>query len=533
MLFARGDTAEDATVSGDRVSVSSNAGSVSQKETVSENGTVSGGSLPTPSGPTATEEPTESPWVTQTPSETETPAVTDPPFATDEPGEAPKTPLPTETEEPTETETPLPTKTEEPTDTKEGSETTSPTEPQKLTDTGTPTPTQSEKTEESGTPGPTATEKAGETESSSTNQKTPLPTQKGSGETARPTGKTPDPSAALPTTAPATSPRPSVTTSPAGGKKAQKKDTKPPVLYVYGVQDRSSSKKPVTVTVLVKEDNPSPDGIAAVLRGASQGDVPLKMTTKRDRAGTMYILGPIKRDDIYSLTISAADLAGNRTKGSIFFAVNTKGAAIKVLTPARKVVSEPFVPRIFIDDLEEVSITRASINGEERPYSFRGGVLAFSDEIREEGRYTIEVATVDAAGNENEESVTVTLSYKKRGILAAIRSFFTEKHETPGAESQTGAGPEASSAQSSRAVENAPAHSDSSSAQKAERTPSAVPGVGENVPSRKAEVTPAAPSVPSSKKKEQKKTIPWPGLLSISAVAFTVFAVFRRIARKS
>lgn len=220
-------------------------------------------------------------------------------------------------------------------------------------------------------------------------------------------------------------------------KEEEVKDTKAPTLVIYGVGDHSSVNKPVTVTVRVLEEHPSSRGLFARLTGASRGQVPLTQRMKREKGEIVYTLGPVREDDIYALSLAAEDAFGHRTSKKLTFTINTKGAAFSVLSPESKKMSKAFTPRIFIDDLEEVRITSCAINNEEQAFSMRGNVLTFSETITEEGRYTITVETIDAAGNENAmEPYTVTLSYKKKGIFDTITSFLGRKHETRSAENE-------------------------------------------------------------------------------------------------
>lgn len=250
-----------------------------------------------------------------------------------------------------------------------------------------------------------------------------------------PTGE-PGPTPPLPTLSPAptTSPEPQKsedTENETEGDEVRFRDTRSPTLVISGIKDHSSNRKAVTVVVRVVEAHPSSSGIKAVLTGAKRGRVPLTQRIRNEKTGKVYVLGPIRQDDIYVLALSALDRYGNSTEKDISFTVNTKGASFQVLSPEGKVQRKAFYARIRVDDLEEVNVTSATINGEERAYTYRDGVVTFLKKIREEGKYTIRLRTVDAAGNENEmEPCTVTLFYKKKSILDAIRSFLGKRHET-------------------------------------------------------------------------------------------------------
>lgn len=206
-------------------------------------------------------------------------------------------------------------------------------------------------------------------------------------------------------------------------------DKTAPVLEITGVDDKSANNGKVAPVITYSDINFKQDTVSIVLSGINNGPVNYDGTYSDIEHGQTYTYANFKEeqsvDDIYTLTATLTDMAGNDTTKTISFSANRFGSVYD-LTEVKDIIGK-YLPAeqniVFtetnVDTLEHDSISiKLTKNGapsdlvENTHYSVEatGGDGQWSQYkytidkslFADDGRYSISIYSVDAAGNVNE-----------------------------------------------------------------------------------------------------------------------------------
>ena len=218
-------------------------------------------------------------------------------------------------------------------------------------------------------------------------------------------------------------------------------DQTAPNLEISGVADQSANNGDVIPVITYQDTNFDEDAVSIILTGANCGQVDYAGSYTGMENGQTYTYANFERtqdvDDIYVLTAKLTDLAGNETEKQITFSVNRFGSVYD-LSNVKSILNKylPEEQDIIFTETNVNTLDRESIllkmvkNGtpvdlvEGRDYTVNatGGsgqwsVYTYTVHkalFKDDGRYSITVYSVDAAGNVNEnidESKTAELSF--------------------------------------------------------------------------------------------------------------------------
>ena len=107
-------------------------------------------------------------------------------------------------------------------------------------------------------------------------------------------------------------------------------DLTPPKLSLFGVEDGSANRKEVRPGIRVLDTNYDAKGLSFALEGRRLGRVERPYTKTENSSGAEYRLSDLEwkpeLDDLYIFSVSACDLAGNKSEKEIAFSVNRFGS---------------------------------------------------------------------------------------------------------------------------------------------------------------------------------------------------------------
>ena len=107
-------------------------------------------------------------------------------------------------------------------------------------------------------------------------------------------------------------------------------DRTPPRLEIFGVQDRSANAGEVCPGIRYSDINQDPDTVEILLTGSQNGEVRWEgswISLERGAELKMEDFPHVREaDDMYTLQVSAGDLAGNSSQARILFSVNRFGS---------------------------------------------------------------------------------------------------------------------------------------------------------------------------------------------------------------
>lgn len=148
-----------------------------------------------------------------------------------------------------------------------------------------------------------------------------------------------------------------------------------PKIEFKNIADQSANRGSVAPMIVISDLNFLPECMAVRLTGAGRGYIPVEqMISRVNGLGQTQITFKDfdqDMDDLYTLTASAADQAGNRTVSHITFSVNRHGSTYVMDGPTRKRLDSGFINtpsdmiihEINVDSLEFIELT-CSVNGE-------------------------------------------------------------------------------------------------------------------------------------------------------------------------
>lgn len=206
-------------------------------------------------------------------------------------------------------------------------------------------------------------------------------------------------------------------------------DKTAPTLTISGVADKSANNGTVAPVITVSDTNFSSKSVTYKLTGVNNGTVTYEASVTDTTNGQKITFADFEKaqkvDDIYTLTVASTDMAGNETTASITFSVNRFGSVYDISamdkTNGKYLKSEDdvVITETNVDalnksdtkvklikngtptDLEEgkdYSVEETGGNGKWKQYKYKINKSLFTDD----GKYSVSVYTVDAAGNVNE-----------------------------------------------------------------------------------------------------------------------------------
>ena len=206
-------------------------------------------------------------------------------------------------------------------------------------------------------------------------------------------------------------------------------DKTAPVLEFKEIEDRSANNGKVEPVVVWSDTNYGSQAEIR-LKGSNRGKAELLGNYKESENGSSFIFDDFdyiqEWDDIYTLSASITDLAGNQTSKEIIFSVNRFGSVYVMEKEARNIggtyiqkEQDIMLTETNVDSLPEESVrVKVSHNGNTQDlkrgsdYTIdrEGGdgswtryrYLIPAEKFREEGQYIVTVSSRDTAGNINE-----------------------------------------------------------------------------------------------------------------------------------
>lgn len=206
-------------------------------------------------------------------------------------------------------------------------------------------------------------------------------------------------------------------------------DKTAPTLEISGVADKSANNGTVAPVITFTDTNYNGNAISYTLTGVSNGKVNYSSSISDIANGQRVTFADFEKiqkvDDIYILTAILTDMAGNETTKSITFSANRFGSVYDLAT-LEKIIGkylqneeDVVFTETNVDSLKkgetkikltkngtpkdlvegtDYTVTETGGNGQWSQYKYMINKALFKDD----GRYSISVYSVDAAGNINE-----------------------------------------------------------------------------------------------------------------------------------
>ncbi len=207
-------------------------------------------------------------------------------------------------------------------------------------------------------------------------------------------------------------------------------DQTAPELTITGVENQSANNGDVAPVVSYSDKNFNQEAVSISLTGANRGSVALAGVYANADNGQVYRFTNFEKekevDDLYTLTASLTDLAGNETTETILFSVNRFGS-VYVFEESLKAIEGKYVQEerdvilteTNVDHLKPetigVKVTKNGtpsdlVEGTDYTVTESGGAGKWSqykyvinkELFAGDGRYTVALFSEDAAGNINE-----------------------------------------------------------------------------------------------------------------------------------
>jgi hypothetical protein len=206
-------------------------------------------------------------------------------------------------------------------------------------------------------------------------------------------------------------------------------DTTPPLVSIFGVEDKSANNDRVAPVISFMDANFDPALTSYTLTGLYHGEVGHAVTVEDRPDGRTVSFEDFDRvkaeDDLYTLTASISDLAGNTASDAVSFSVNRFGSVyvlddsvLPILGTYTRDERDIIFQEINVDSLEPQTIkVTSSCNGQtsvlgESSFTMRrtsalGDWAKYEYTVPKEnfaadGCYQLIVYSVDRAGNVNE-----------------------------------------------------------------------------------------------------------------------------------
>lgn len=206
-------------------------------------------------------------------------------------------------------------------------------------------------------------------------------------------------------------------------------DKTAPVLEFNEIEDKSANNGTVAPVVIWSDTNYGSQAEIR-LKGSNRGKAELIGNYKESENGSSFLFDDFdyiqEWDDIYTLSASITDLAGNQTSKEIIFSVNRFGSVYVMEKEARNIggtyiqkEQDIMLTETNVDSLPEESVrvkvshngnTQDLTRGSDYTIDREGGDGSWTryrykipaEKFREEGQYIVTVSSRDTAGNINE-----------------------------------------------------------------------------------------------------------------------------------
>ncbi|WP_026507410.1 Ig-like domain-containing protein [Butyrivibrio sp. MC2013] len=240
-------------------------------------------------------------------------------------------------------------------------------------------------------------------------------------------------------------------------------DKTAPVISFMGVSDREAIRGTASPVVICEDSNMGTD-VSMVLTGSMTGlrDMPFSRQNEKEKVSVSYSdFGHVRdNDDVYTINVTARDLAGNVTEDMIVFSVNRFGSTF-YLHPESAVMTERYftnaptdlvVEEVNVDAVNKKTLTIGrddeimqvkegkgwSSTESVNEYGWHSVTYTVSKELFDkEGDYTVLISTTDAAGN-NSSNRAENLEFAFAVDKTAPGLAFGDLEEGAGYESETG-----------------------------------------------------------------------------------------------
>ena len=236
-------------------------------------------------------------------------------------------------------------------------------------------------------------------------------------------------------------------------------DTTMPTLEIKGIGDKSPNKGDVIPVVSYSDTNYDAEKVTITLTGANRKRVELEGTYADIHNGRIFTFKNFAKekeiDDIYTLTASLTDKAGNTTEKTITFSVNRFGSTYALSEVAEKLngtyVKEPVdvvITETNADELSNIKVTlfkdgEAKVLEEGTDYKIdvTGGngqwyhytYTIFAKNFNADGVYSLTVESNDKAGNEaknDQDTKNTSINFGVDSTLPIINIENLESHTT-------------------------------------------------------------------------------------------------------
>lgn len=204
-----------------------------------------------------------------------------------------------------------------------------------------------------------------------------------------------------------------------------------PKIRIQGIQDQMAYNRPVTPVIRINDPFINPANLKYTLRGAKSGllDVELLSDAVRTEAGISIDMNRFaaQQDDVYTLSVQAADYAGNASSEEVVFTMNQNGSSYILSDATKELVDRYYTAKPEELILSEINVCEISYEvtvskdgepkqlQEGRDYSVevRGGdddwliyiYRIFASNFQKEGVYHVEITSRDQASNVNNTQV--------------------------------------------------------------------------------------------------------------------------------
>lgn len=218
-------------------------------------------------------------------------------------------------------------------------------------------------------------------------------------------------------------------------------DETDPILRIEGVEDRSANGGSIVLHVSCEDAHYRKGSLEISLTGANGGKEPERKEETENEQGASVIFGDFPTgktyDDLYTLKVSAEDLAGNKTEKEMTFSVNRYGSVYDLDENTKQELSTFYhtgeFPVTFLEtNLDYVKAASVWCRKDGETYRMEQGVgyertlqeekngwkqyryTVSSENFREEGTYEVMLMSTDQASNSSDSQT------QKKSVCFAI-----------------------------------------------------------------------------------------------------------------
>lgn len=207
-------------------------------------------------------------------------------------------------------------------------------------------------------------------------------------------------------------------------------DKTAPQIIFTGVKDKSANNGEVAPIITMTDTNYDDSTVQISLSGANNGEVEYPGSFGKTKGGQVYTFENFEKkkeiDDIYTLSVSVTDLAGNTASGAISFSANRFGSVYTIDESTKEILGKyineernVIVKETNVDELVDSSINVKVVkngspsdlakdsgytlnheggNGEWSVYTY----TVKASQFKNDGSYGVSIFSNDAADNEND-----------------------------------------------------------------------------------------------------------------------------------